>query len=889
MAGVGWWTMDRNFWSKRTMGARSSCGPSQLTGLFVDPYSAPVDRFGEGLVQGADPADTFDALIGTRSSGHGVANGFELVVGPRQSLPTSVSAGDYLLYRALGEGRLAGFFALTSNEIAYEVASGGAGWFVQVRGGRRMKLAGPDGRVERDRMIVRVRRAPSESWLQPCRDCGRTGEDVEAVEAVETSPHTCQPGEGPPAAEPDPSGRGPHPLIKEGTTRTHSRRPSVGHAQQRLNEFLAQYQAGTFACRDTSASTQSYVRARLAELRTAGQLPLAVDCRFGLNTKRATQAFQACMRIDRDGQIGPITWPLLDAVGLTVGATAAFRMRVDGNRDGTVDTTPAPTAWTWGPAGAGAMVLVNNDDDGVRGHPDNEDDHIDSGTDNTEIAPLVVESTGPVPAGTLLEIIVDRPDAIRIFASTSAGAREIVGPRTSGTHRFASLPSPSITLGMEGVRYAGTGFDGLVTITLRTTPPSGAPTEVRTVVRVAPWMMPSHMARAEKVFVLNGDSFNSTFRGRLRTLVTAAGCSLDEFRPSPRHLDVWMQDCMEFGFSNLPTTGFRTVVRSPRNESLQTFPRTLLDNDLGYVEIGSLATSNTLNSSGNLEVSPPVTVGSKNYPHGRIYFGRARTRRRPSGLTSLEQIDPDLEQFLRAQVVQAPFNIDTGWLMVAHVDEVVSFVPATGGKGFRLLIASTSLAYRLLDALVLTNPTDKVMVGRQFPVSSSSTPFSAEMTIRDFLALRDDFHPDLQDLITSLPGAHTPRPLRDYNRDRQADLDRIKATMMTELNLVEADIIEVPAVFMPNPHIPAHADALFAGMVNMLVINNHCVVPDPFGPMVGGSDQFQADLRGKLTPLGLTVNFLDCWDTYHVALGEVHCGTNTLRQYTNARWWEFQP
>jgi len=444
---------------------------------------------------------------------------------------------------------------------------------------------------------------------------------------------------------------------------------------------------------------------------------------------------------------------------------------------------------------------------------------------------------------------------------------------------------------MEGLRYAGTGFDGLVTITLRTTPPSGSPSEVRTVVRVAPWMMPNHLERAEKVFVHDNGASNSAFRSRLGTLVTAAGASLVELTPSPAHDDVWMQDCMEFGYANLPRAGFRTVLRSPRNRELQTFPRTLLDDDLGFVAVGTLSTFSSLDSSGNLEVSPPVTVGTRRFPFGRIYFCKKRTFTAPGRLPGLDEIDADLEEFLRRQVVQEPFPVEVGWLTVSHVDEVISFVPAPGGKGFKMLLASTRLGYQLLDGLARTNPTDRLLVGRTFPVfhAPSPRPFPAEMTIRDFLALRDDFHPDLQHLRSTLPAAHTPRPLRDYNVRRQRDLDRVKATMVRELGLEESDIIEVPAVFMPNPDLPAHADALFAGMVNMLVVNGHCIVPDPFGPIVGGVDEFQKDLRNKLTPLGLTVNFIDCWDQYHVNLGEVHCGTNTLRRFSSARWWEFQP
>lgn len=48
-------------------------------------------------------------------------------------------------------------------------------------------------------------------------------------------------------------------------------------------------------------------------------------------------------------------------------------------------------------------------------------------------------------------------------------------------------------------------------------------------------------------------------------------------------------------------------------------------------------------------------------------------------------------------------------------------------------------------------------------------------------------------------------------------------------------------------------------------------------------------MPAKVNPLGLTLHFLDDWCEYHVQLGEVHCGTNTLRTTTSARWWEYTP
>jgi hypothetical protein len=43
----------------------------------------------------------------------------------------------------------------------------------------------------------------------------------------------------------------------------------------------------------------------------------------------------------------------------------------------------------------------------------------------------------------------------------------------------------------------------------------------------------------------------------------------------------------------------------------------------------------------------------------------------------------------------------------------------------------------------------------------------------------------------------------------------------------------------------------------------------------------------KLSSLGLSISFVDDWDSYHLLKGEVHCGTNTLRKTDPSKlWWE---
>ncbi|MHC4845540.1 MAG: protein-arginine deiminase family protein [Planctomycetota bacterium] len=74
-------------------------------------------------------------------------------------------------------------------------------------------------------------------------------------------------------------------------------------------------------------------------------------------------------------------------------------------------------------------------------------------------------------------------------------------------------------------------------------------------------------------------------------------------------------------------------------------------------------------------------------------------------------------------------------------------------------------------------------------------------------------------------------------------------------------------------------------MANALVVGDRFITSDPFGPRVEGVDAFAQPVIDALTPLGLTVDFVDDWYPYHEWWGEVHCGTNAVRDPPATPWW----
>lgn len=57
-----------------------------------------------------------------------------------------------------------------------------------------------------------------------------------------------------------------------------------------------------------------------------------------------------------------------------------------------------------------------------------------------------------------------------------------------------------------------------------------------------------------------------------------------------------------------------------------------------------------------------------------------------------------------------------------------------------------------------------------------------------------------------------------------------------------------------------------------------------FAVRVEGGDLFATAVRDAYARAGIRVRWIDDWETYHLGSGEVHCGTNSLRDPT-APWW----
>lgn len=346
-----------------------------------------------------------------------------------------------------------------------------------------------------------------------------------------------------------------------------------------------------------------------------------------------------------------------------------------------------------------------------------------------------------------------------------------------------------------------------------------------------PFLLCSSLDPVEALFVIE------TLRTKsfVAELTRLASVPVHALANDPAHAsDIWMQDTVEFG-----VRGDRPVallgLRDKHDQGLVCGPldrlvERYLQEKLPHIErmnVGeALPKRRWVDWYGNLEVSPPVP----GFPQGRILTGRQKEL----------SFHPEALAFLAKQKVQwPPVFVDVSWLTIGHVDEVINFVPAGAKKEKRELRAERKGWRALLPC----------------PESVASA----------LSGLSDD-----QPIFVGKPGETTAGKLKALaqNAEQQRIRAALKVTreqLRAELGIEDSDILALPALFedglavIPNP-------------VNSLVVGKQIFVPDPcFTP-------FRHQLASKLSELGLTVHFLDIWEPYHTASGELHCGTNALRR-----------
>lgn len=495
---------------------------------------------------------------------------------------------------------------------------------------------------------------------------------------------------------------------------------------------------------------------------------------------------------------------------------------------------PPPPMWSFRSVNG---IANTDDDDGSQ----NDWNQAPFATDDDfSTLTLPAETLALVPAGGSVELSLAGDLAnVRVFD----GTMHVLGAeRGTASHTF----TPSGGDKTFAVEFGAYLAKAELTLTAKDGN-GGTSATTKITLQAAPLIINHHLQPAEAVWVVSSSGNASMIAAYQQALgnkfTTVSGGSVAG--------DVWIQD--EFEFSTMiGEGGYRTdvVIDSIRNRGLQNYSSSFVRPDAYTQTWGNPQLATSYDSFGNLEATPPFSVGGVEYPYGKIYYGRVGT----SGMNTT------LGNFLASQKVQAPFQIATNWLCVGHVDEFVTFVPAPGTtRGWKMVVADTTAAWNLLATL---------------PSSTTLSRYG-----------QDHGYPTVGSLTTDMS-------LRALNDDVQADyVEPAIAKFKTELGITDADIIRIPGLWEQPSGCGGRVAALIPGMANLIIANvdgatTHLFTADPFFRSSGASqanDPVIAAFSAAM-PAGMSMHFVDDWNTYHMGLGEVHCGTNVRRTPTTM-WW----
>jgi protein-arginine deiminase len=393
------------------------------------------------------------------------------------------------------------------------------------------------------------------------------------------------------------------------------------------------------------------------------------------------------------------------------------------------------------------------------------------------------------------------------------------------------------------------------------------------ILEVAPFLLVPHSQGVEANYVVKvpdqPDAPVSLYVDGFRRACFAAGVQTVVMLANS---DVWIEDEMCWGYSETPRVYMPVVLHLNRLRELKANVRALLEPGVGYSTIfdygpdppivdGITQGTDDINFGGNLEVTPPT----RRFPFGRVYYGSvpstgnlvdALLESRPG-----RQIDPRYQAFFHRQRVQPPIDLNTDWLMVGHVDEVITFVPKTGG-GFALLLASPQLAMDMVGHLPGGTPLDpkyKDQIAGLLTASDLLQERTLGMTLEQYNELVDS---------------------RIFGGDHASpDRDSIKGRLKEALDLDEADIFEVPVLYYHYSSEKSSGSAsLTPGMVNLNSMGRSCLVPEPF------LDSFKIRFSSIAAGIDQCPTWIDDW-IYHCSDGEVHCASNTRRKPFGKKWW----
>ncbi|MGH8794294.1 MAG: protein-arginine deiminase family protein [Stackebrandtia sp.] len=610
-------------------------------------------------------------------------------------------------------------------------------------------------------------------------------------------------------------------------------------------------------------------------------------------------------------------------VGLVMGGAAlayadpeAALLRADVDRDGqlTADDDAGREDWT---AERGAVFLPNLDDDKSRcdgGDASDEDlptchdaadDVLNGAEDADDLAKLRVEpSEAGADAKATLTADSAAADYVRVFAKRGDGWTTLDenGALTADEIR------DGVDLGIEAkdVVRDTEKWDGFVDLTLNIVDGDDTKTD-KVRMRVSPLLFVNNTMEMQRAMVadldakpaasasdapsdagiLGGDGpaaegfgeGEDEFRADLRAGLDQAGVS-EPFVEYAVGGDVWTQDVFEPAYMSMPGAdgaehSIRVYVRSANSSrSSGSDDRPLREAGRGvfnqlrgpgvaaiqqydpdrFGDDAPADDQDTFNSTGNFDAVPPHSHDGRNHPAGRMLYG------------AQDEFAPDktFTKMLAAQGYQNPVVLDTSWLLVGHVDEFVSFLPADNERGWIAAVSDPRLGTELLEKLVADGKGDEPLVNGV-----------------------DDSN--VEDPGLTVAEALDKAELNKGQDIAAAGIDRALQTLSDEVGLTDEDVVRLPSLFNWYSDFEER-EAVYAylpGVANGISTGTDVyLAPKQHGPLDGDVDAFEQATQQALSEVGITTTWVEDWEYAHMGFGEIHCVTNAERDLSaTTPWW----
>ncbi|XP_037010684.2 protein-arginine deiminase type-6 [Artibeus jamaicensis] len=545
--------------------------------------------------------------------------------------------------------------------------------------------------------------------------------------------------------------------------------------------------------------------------------------------------------------------------------------------------------WVWGPSGWGAILLVNCNPVDM-GQVTDKTKKVFSAEEIKNLSPMVLTLQGPSDILRKHQLVLhtskEEARRVRVYRpqEDSSSTFELVLGPDQHSHTFPPLESNlQETFYVEATEFPSASFSGLISFSLSLLEESQDPSIPETLVykdtvvfRVAPCIFIPSTQMPLEVYMCRELQVQG-FVDTVAELSEKSSCQVAFVYEDPNRLGRWLQDEMAFCYTQAPHKTVSLVLDTPRLLRLEDFPmKYSLSPRVGYmIRYAKDHRVASMDSIGNLMVSPPVKFEGKEYPLGRILIGSSFYPSREG-----RDMSKELRGFLDAQQVQAPVEIFSDWLMTGHVDEFMCFLPSPvqskDEKGFWLLLASPSSCYRLFQ--------EKQKQGY------GHMPLFEEVR-EDKLLSNGRHYSTINQLLAD-------ENLRKQNNYVEKCINLNRQILRWELGLQNSDIIDIPQLFCLEPlrNVPSsqqteklYARPFFPNLLQLIVMGKNLGIPKPFGPQIMGTCCLEEKICQLLEPLGFQCTFISDFDCYMTEIGDFCSCANVRRVPFAYKWWRMVP